>query len=66
MEEFSQKNIHGGGYFILLKRMDLGGFDSFGYLRYLLLNEIDRLEGNLSCCTIGEALYHLKFPLFLL
>jgi hypothetical protein len=50
----------------LLKRMDLGGFDSFGYLRYLLLNEIDRLEGNLSCCTIGEALYHLKFPLFLL
>lgn len=49
-----RKNIHGGGYIILLKRMDLGDFDSFGYLRYLLSNELDRLEGNLSCCMIGK------------
>jgi hypothetical protein len=35
--------------------MDLGGFDGFGYLGYLLSNEIDRLEGNPSCCVIGKA-----------
>ena len=59
--------------------MGLGGFDSFGYLRYLLLNEIDRLEGNLSYCMIGKVglerslrrrefprLSFAEFPLFLL
>jgi hypothetical protein len=30
-----RKNIHRGGYFILLRRMGLRGFDSFGYLCYL-------------------------------
>jgi hypothetical protein len=34
--------------------MDLRGFDSFGYLSYLLLNELDRLEGNPTCCMIGK------------
>jgi hypothetical protein len=50
----SEKIFLEWGYFILLKRMGLGGFDSFGYLRYLLSNEIDRLEGNLNCCMIGK------------
>jgi hypothetical protein len=54
MEELPSEKIFKGGYFILLKRMGLGGFDSFGYLRYLLSNEIDRLEGNLPCYLIGK------------
>jgi hypothetical protein len=60
----------GGGYFILLKRIDLRGLDTFGYLRYLLLNELDCLKGNLSCYTISKVSQEKcrcrrEFPLFL-
>ena len=34
--------------------IELEEFDLFGYLGYLLLNEIDRLKGNPSCCMIGK------------
>jgi hypothetical protein len=61
----------GGGYFILLKRTDLGGFGDLGYRCYLLLNELDRLEGNPFCYTISKVspkscLCRPEFPLFLL